>query len=272
MPDAVAAPPEIDPAEMEIDRDEIAPILAATAGGRGGNHVLLYGPWGTGKTSTAAESHAPGQSVRSVTLTADQSETVLKGHYIPRGGSFEFQKGPGIAAWEEGGLLIINEIHHASVDVSNLLHVLLDNPAIAHLTLPDGTSVTPQPGFRVIATMNGDPLQLDPAVLDRFSVILPVTRPGAEMLAVLPDDVRAGCLAMYDRDPGGEVEVPYRKFVAFADHRERGYAEPQAAFMATGRLGDATMLLETVQGARFRLASQATVAPDFDSSRRGFGD
>src|ERR1700687_3349934 len=141
-------------------------------------HVLLYGPPGTGKTFSATD----GKCCYSLTLTAETPAAELRGHYIPKGQEFVWQDGPAITAWREGATLVLNEIDQASGDALTFLHAILDDPHMAQLTLPSGETVTPTQGFRAIATMNGAPIDLPAALLDRFSVRLFVDEPPEDAL------------------------------------------------------------------------------------------
>jgi DNA polymerase III delta prime subunit len=146
-----------------------------------GAHVLLYGPPGTGKTraATSPESY-------SLTLTEETPAAELRGHYVPKGGEFQWQDGPAVKAWREGRRLVLNEIDRASGDALTFLLAALDDPEVARLTLPTGETIRPRPGYHAIATMNGDPdVSLPAPLLDRFSARIAVTDPHPGALARL---------------------------------------------------------------------------------------
>ena len=140
-------------------------------------HTLLYGPPGTGKTTVAMNPRA-----LSITLTAETPAAELRGHYIPKGNEFIWQDGPAITAWRQGLCLVLNEIVEASGDALTFLYALLDDPKMARITLPTGETVTPAPGFYCVATMNGQPMDLPPALLDRFMARVYVDEPSTEAL------------------------------------------------------------------------------------------
>lgn len=224
---------------MMVHRDHLDWLLRRTRKPEGGRHVLLPGPRGTGKSHAAYKAAAPQQRVFSLTLTAEMSAASLWGHYIPKAGGFEWHDGPALRAWRCGGLLIINEIDHASEDVSNLLHVLLDRPEIAFITLPTGDDVRPGRGFRCIATMNGRTTDLHDAVYDRFSIEVPVTMPSIEMIDSLPADVGYVAMNLYKRAAEKKMErgpeISFRQMKDFADLRDNvGMSEREAAFCVTG--------------------------------------
>lgn len=175
------------------------------------NRVLLYGPPGTGKSTLGQRrTRAPHYAV---TLTDDSTVAEIIGHYIPRGQEFVFQHGPGIDAWNYGGTLILNEIDKASGPVETACHALLDDPEVARLTLPSGASVTPKEGFTCIATMNGEPASLEPALLDRFEARLCISSPCDEAVRALSN---AGLQEMCKRSYSNSTPiVTYREIVAF---------------------------------------------------------
>ncbi len=224
--------------DIGIDRDDVTDVLLATAEPEGGNHVLLYGPRGTGKTTSAARARflSPDetpQPVYSITLTSEQSAASLWGHWMPKGDQFVWNDGPMLRAWKEGALLVINEIDHASEDVQNVLHVLLDDPEVAQFTLPTGETVRPGKGFRCIATMNGFPEDIAEPVLDRFSLTVDVDRPSTEMIEALPEDLREEARWQYKHvdDERGEPAVTYRQLEMFASLRKTLSAETAAALV-----------------------------------------
>lgn len=151
--------------------------------------TLLWGPPGTGKTTAGVRVGNPAD-VYVLTMTEDTPAAEIRGHYVPKGGEFEWRDGPGILAWDKGVRLVINEIDHANGDVHSLLHALLDDKSIAQLMLPNNTIVTPEDGFTVVATMNGQPDDLPPALLDRFEAVLLIDRPHPAAIAALPEDLR----------------------------------------------------------------------------------
>jgi Mg-chelatase subunit ChlI len=270
--------------EYEVQRNQVTELIALTARPQGGNHVLLHGPRGTGKSSSAAKAARKGQKVFSVTLTAEQSAAALWGHFVvtaDRG--TVWNDGPVLQAWREGGLLIINEVDHASEDVSNVLHVALDDATIAQVTLPTKETVRPAPGFRCIATMNGLPDDLNAAVLDRFDMTMPVNTPSEEQYLALPDDVAivarfvygdswslpsasgqssadaTASLRGYQCEPGEEPRMTYRQLESFSDKRARLMtkyepvdAERLAAIVVVGT-DAAPALVESLSIIRHRL-------------------
>ncbi len=152
-----------------------------------GLHTILYGPPGTGKTTLAQT-----PDCYSITLTSETPAAEGRGHYIPEGSKFTWHHGPMVRAWLEGKRLILNELDQASGDMLTFLYVLLDDPAMARMTLPTGETIKPIPGFQAVATTNQADLAsaLPAALLDRFSVRICVDAISEQALARLTVPVR----------------------------------------------------------------------------------
>lgn len=182
--------------------------------------VLLYGPPGTGKTTAgnflAVESP---DDVLNITLTEETPSAELRGHFIPKGGEFIWKDGPALTAFREGRRLVLNEIDKASGDALQFCHGLLDDPGMAKMTLPTGETVYPHEGFNVVATMNGDPMDLPDALRDRFTVRFNIMTPHPDAIASLPSDLRKAAAKGISLDH--ERSVSMRGWKVFAELREK---------------------------------------------------
>lgn len=204
---------------------------------RHAHRVLLYGPPGTGKSYFALHRGlAPGQTVFSVTFTDESPAAEVRGHFVPKGDRFDWMDGPGMAAWRAGGRLVLNELDHAGPDMLSFLHLLLDDPESARITLPSGEVVAPLGDFSVVATMNGDPDALPAPLRDRFPVAIEIDGVHPDALARLPEDVRGAAQATVALP--GERRISVRVWLEFA--RLRPFVgEPMAATATFGkRAGD----------------------------------
>ena len=116
---------------------------------------------------------------------------------------------------------------------------MLDDPAVASLTLPTGETVRPAAGFSVIATSNAKADDdLEPALRDRFPVAIRIDRPHPGALKALPADVsHAAQNSAGVDDPQRRVSV--RAWAAFARLREGFGDEALAARLSSAR-GPAT--------------------------------
>jgi hypothetical protein len=165
----------------------------------------------------------------------------------------------------EGAMLIIDDLHLMGPDGQAALYQACDFGPGSTFSLDDGSSVTPQSGYCVVGTMNGDPSRLDEAVRSRFRNVIPVLEPSSTMLAQLVLGRCAPCGAVYqgvascqschgaldiddelamqcDRDysAGGERVGEYREWQALATNLRNGMPLALAVGM-TFTDGDGTL-------------------------------
>ncbi len=184
--------------------------------------VLLYGPPGTGKTAAGTRAGLKeAQQVLAITLTDETPMTDLRGHFIMvDGGNFLWADGIAIRAWRLGARLVLNEIDHAGGDVQSFLHVVLDDPQLARLTLPTGEVVRPHADLQVTATMNGVPEDLPFALRDRFPVAIEVNEVHPDALKRLPQDLqRVAKNTALELDP--ERKISIRVWFEYASLRSK---------------------------------------------------
>lgn len=208
-----------------IDWAAIETIIAAS------KRVLLYGPPATGKTTAAKRVGSPA-TVYGITLTDETPAAVLQGHWIP-GDSWYWMDGPAMEAFRNGGRLVLDEIDHASGDVLDFLHGLLDDPDSASITLPVGEgmdrTVRCHPDFSVVATMNGQLEDLPDAIRSRFAVAVEVTEPHPDAIAALPADLQ-NAAANSPAYAGDARPLDLRRWTAFATLRD--VTDPEIAARA----------------------------------------
>jgi MoxR-like ATPase len=164
------------------------------------HRVLLYGPPGTGKSSWAGTAFA---HVERVTLHSQMPPEDLIGSMAlsaSKGGTNTvWQDGPAVRAMRRGCALVLDEVDQHSPELRCALHALLDDKAIAGITLPNGERVEPAEGFAVIATTNAEPSILPEALLDRFDLVLLADKPASPILDRLPRGLASVLSRAYDR-------------------------------------------------------------------------
>jgi AAA domain (dynein-related subfamily) len=203
----------------------------ADALGEARKHAILTGPPGRGKTTLAKR-----QGTYSVTLTPETPAAELRGHFIPKGGEFVWHDGPAIRAWREGTRFVIDEVDQASGDCMVFLHILLDDPAMAKMTLPTGETIKPAQGFHAIATTNAKDLTLvlSEALLDRFSVRFAVTDYHPNALKSLDDKNMVKLIEMN--------KITIRQAFAYQSLLKAGVAGDTVAKAIFGKFADAVAL------------------------------
>lgn len=178
------------------------------------NRVLLYGLPGTGKTYFGLNAGLKGNAYRLI-CTEEMTDADLIGCYKQNSqGTWSFAEGVGIKAWREGARLVVDEINRMNGDVESRMMALIDSTASSSWQNPDtGEIVKPHADFSVVATMNGEPADLAPAILDRLIVRCEVNTPHPDAIAALPDYLRS--LATKMTDPSTEDRCSLRAFVDF---------------------------------------------------------
>lgn len=153
--------------------------------------IFLTGEPGIGKSYAAYTlATKPGVKIYAVTLTEDTPSAELRGFFHLKGQEVDFQLGPFGEAMLCGGPLVINEVGHAPPEVQSLMYAVLESPETARLTLPDGRTIRPQPGFKVILTDNG-PLDLLPeAIQDRVDAHFEIKDAHPKALALMTPRIR----------------------------------------------------------------------------------
>lgn len=202
------------------------------------HRMMLYGPPGTGKTRLAVKHGLrKGQGVFNVYLTEETSAAELRGHYIPAGdGIWNWQHGPGMLAPMTASRLVVNEINNASGDCLDLLLAICDDFEMFQFTLPNGETIFPTAGYQVIATMNGEPEDLPPALQDRFVIRAKLTEPHPDAIKRLPEDIRE---AVRQKSVGsGDARfTSIRSWLAFDKLRKSGITEAEAALLVFEKSG-----------------------------------
>jgi len=155
------------------------------------DRVLLYGAPGTGKTFAGLTMKPTDQNAYRLICTDEMTTATIEGAYLPDQNGFAYREGVAVKAWREGARLVIDEINRANSDVMSLLLAFTDTVASSSWQNPQTLQIVrPMPEFSVIMTMNGEPDDLEPALLDRFTVHIEITEPHPQALEQLPEYLR----------------------------------------------------------------------------------
>jgi len=212
--------------------------------------TLLFGPPGTGET-TYALSLSP-ESER-ITLTQGMFPDALLGKFLLRDGSTFWADAAASRAATFGKPLVIDEIHKGGGELDSTLQAVLDDEPICRLNLDNGKTITPAAGYRIVATMNGSPEQLNDAVLDRFDIVLKCRRPHDGILRRLSPEAAAFILNKMENDPDNDQwtpEISPRRMLAFEHLRGEGVSDELAAELVFGEGQGKTVLMAMIDAKR----------------------
>lgn len=155
------------------------------------DRAILYGNPGTGKTYAGLTMKPEYQNSYRLICTDEMTTATIEGAYLPDENGFSYREGVAVKAWREGARLVVDEINRANSDVLSLLLAFTDTVASSSWQNPQTLEIVkPKEGFSVIMTMNGEPDDLEPALLDRFTVQIKITEPHPNALEQLPEYLR----------------------------------------------------------------------------------
>lgn len=155
------------------------------------HRVLLYGPPGVGK-SYAAYALFMREHVLRITCHGERiPESFGFGQVALQGGSTVELPSLVARAMEQGSCLVIDEIDRLPSSChSAMLAALDDTESCAIYSELTGEKLSPTHGFCVFATTNESPKNLDPALLDRFDLLLHCNAPSLGLLENLTSRAR----------------------------------------------------------------------------------
>lgn len=187
----------------------------------GVDRLLLYGPSGTGKTYYGLTSKSEGQAAYRLICSEEMTTAQIEGAFYPSSVGFEYREGVAVRAWREGARLVVDEVARANGDVMSLLLAFTDTTASSSWEHPvTHEIVRPAPGFSVVLTMNGEPQDLDPALLDRFAARVRIDEVHPKALEQLPDYLRGIARTLgAEQEPHSRASV--RAFQTVAQVAER---------------------------------------------------
>lgn len=223
------APPTASPTKSE-EWDLATKIMPVA------RRIFICGPPGISKTYFANNycldtPNNGKRTVYNVTMHEESDPSMLMGHYVlNENGGMKFRYGYGAEAMvTPHARLVINEITRASGPTLSMCYALLDDPENNRVTLDNGETITPAEGFQIICTDNGTVKDLPPALEDRFEVILEVTQPHPDAIAILSKDIQNAARGTIGH-PNPEQMVGLRKWITF--DRLRTQLDPETAARA----------------------------------------
>ena len=214
--------------------------------------VYIYGAPGIGKSRAGLIAlQRDGKSVWQTTLNEDIVVQELIGHFVPEGNVFTWHNGPITQAFCNGDGLVINELARASGSVKDMFLGILDDHSVASLSLPNKKTYTQGDGFKVVATSNTPPDELDEALVDRFDVILHIKMPHPDIINVLNQAKPGFGDCVYDSYLDSKRAISPRRAFAFLHFIKNGVSTPSAALLSFGDRSDEILQmfkLRKVQG------------------------
>lgn len=155
------------------------------------DRLLMFGPSGTGKTFAGLTMKPATQPAYRLICSEEMTTAQIEGAFYPAAEGFEYREGVAVRAWREGARLVVDEVARANGDVMSLLLAFTDTTASSSWEHPVSHEVVkPAAGFSVVLTMNGEPQDLDPALLDRFAARVLVDEVHPQALNELPEYLR----------------------------------------------------------------------------------
>lgn len=208
------------------------------------DRVLLYGPPGIGKTQAGLRYGDVSRGAWRVPCTEDMTEAHLTGHLLPTGDEWTWNDGPVTKALRSRGRVVLDEVHRLNGDVLSLALALVDSSESVAWDHPiTGERLTAGNGYSVVATTNSeDPeADLDPALLDRFTVRIRIDAPHPDALLALSPDLRNYAARAADL---GDRRISLRSFHTFDRLRKSLADEGRAAKIVFA--GNAQSVLDAI--------------------------
>lgn len=227
------------------------------------DNALFSGPPGTGKSRVSRIHGLNGRHLETTSLTYETCWPEVRGCYMLDKDGMRYIDGPGVRAWRQGSRWCIDEIDQAGGDTIPGLHTLLDDRAVARLTLPTGETVTPSETFQCFATTNADPKALPEALMDRFAIKREVLFPDPRFLMSLPMALRpAAAYALFSPNSAAKeiAKLTTRQWVVIGGKMDKfGLSTRDAVELVTGPKRSLAAS-NAIEAARAKVAAQGAEA------------
>lgn len=208
---------------------DVQDVLAA-----GVDRLMLYGPPGVGKTQAGMKFGDVSRGAWRVPCTEDMTEAHLTGHMMPAGEEWVWNDAPVAKALRSQGRVVLDEVDRLNGDVLSLALALVDSTESVVWDHPlTGERLVAGNGYSVVATTNSeDPAaDLDPALLDRFTVRIRINAPHPDALLGLSPDLHRYAMRAADL---GNRRISLRSFYTFDKLRKGMGDESRAATVVFG--------------------------------------
>lgn len=244
--------------------------------------VVMVGPPGTGKT-TLVFSMARNEAllkwyneltdlelsqipVYKTPCHPDATAPEVYGQYLPIDGVWTFIPGAMLRAWGYNwhrehvadkatgydehcktpppGVHLLDDIHLMGPGGQSAMYLSFDNGVGASFMDPFGKLVFPHEAALVFGTMNGEIDSLDPAVVDRTAIKVPVMEPSEQMLAALDDEMMQACCEA-DYTNNMDPTATYREWQSISQLRPI-VGLHKAALLALGKEDRSKKLIEAL--------------------------
>lgn len=194
----------------------------------GVDRLLLFGPPGIGKTQAGMKFGDVSRGAWRVPCTEEMTEAHLTGHMLPSGEEWTWNDGPVAKALRARGRVVLDEVDRLNGDVLSLALALTDSSESVAWDHPlTGERLVAGDGYSVVATTNSESPEgdLDPALLDRFTVRIRINAPHPDALLRLSPDLRRYAARAADL---GDRRISLRPFLTF-DRLRKAFGDEERA-------------------------------------------